>query len=112
MTTTTCLLDYSLCMLDGISPAAECALHRRGFYLQKQVVTAADSLFCPKKAAQVRSSFEIIQKAKDLQLIDCLVNILPCGYRVRALHDFFEKAAFIDIETTGMETTASITSEN
>lgn len=109
MTMTTCLLDCSLCMLDGISPAAECALHRRGSFLQKQVVAAADSLFSPRKAAQVRSSFEMIQKARDPRLIDCLVNTLPCGYRVRALHDFFEKAAFIDIETTGLENVASIT---
>jgi|LSQX01.1.fsa_nt_gb uncharacterized protein YprB with RNaseH-like and TPR domain len=105
----TCLLDYSLCMLKGVSPAMECSLHRRGFLLQRQVAATADTLFSPQKATQVKRSFEIIQKAHSLQLTDCLVNSLPCGHRVRALHDFFHDTAFLDIETDGMSLTAPIT---
>jgi uncharacterized protein YprB with RNaseH-like and TPR domain len=96
-------------MLKGVSPAMECSLHRRGILLQKQVAAAADTLFSPQKATLVKSSFEVIQKARSLQLIDCLVNSLPCGHRVRVLHDFFHNTAFLDIETDGMSPTAPIT---
>lgn len=106
---TATLLDRSLCILKGISPATECVLQRRGVLTTKQLATAAHSLFSSKHASQLTASFLRIEKARQLGLLDSLVNSLPIGHRVRVVHDFLPFTAFLDIETDAVAASSRIT---
>lgn len=103
------LLAQSLCMLKGISPATECTLRQRGIILQKQLLTSADDLFSAKQAAKIKNSYQRIEKIQQLNLLDGLVNALPCGHRVRVIYEYYQKTAFLDIETDGKSEYANIT---
>ncbi len=102
-------VDQSLCILDGISPASEISLRNRGYLTTRQLLAHADELFSSKHARSLRSDYELISKARQLNRLDVLVNHFPCGYRVRVLHDFFDEALFYDIETDGCAASSNIT---
>ena len=102
------ILDQSLCHLAGISPMAEISLRNKGIWTAQQLVAQVDALFSPRQAAKLRESFAKIELARDLGLLDILVNAMPCGHRVRVLADYIDQAMFLDVETTGLSSHAQI----
>lgn len=103
------LVDQSLCVLDGISHESEIAFRRDGFLTWDMLANDADDVFSPKKACKVKSCAEVLHRASRLGMVDVLVNHLPTGHKVRALHDMVDDALFFDIETDGMGCGAGIT---
>ena len=103
------ILDQSLCHLDGLSPMTEISLRNRGIRNTRQLIDQVDTFFSPKHAERLRKSYYRLELARQLDLVDILVNSLPCGHRVRVLGDYYQSALFLDIETTGTQRNAQIT---
>ncbi len=102
------MLTHSFCWFDGLSAEAERVLWRAGFMNWRQLV-AADPPFSNRKCSRLRSRIPEMEAALEGGLVDYFLQRLPVGYRLRAWPAFAQDTAFLDIETTGLDSSAEIT---
>lgn len=101
------MLTRSFCCFDGITPDAERMLWRAGFIDWRHLSSARPPLSAGKIDRMTKQLAELYA-ARDGDLIDYFIQHLPPGYRLRAWPNFARDAAFLDIETTGLEASAEI----
>lgn len=102
------LVDQSLCHIKGISPELEVVLRNQGVSSPMGLLTYQCDRFSGRTVKHMASSIKLYCKCTSLDLVDGVIGMFPCGHRIRVLHDRFEKALFLDIETDGLNSSSEI----
>ena len=103
------MLTRSLCCFKGVSAEAEQRLWRRGCLSWRHLKMTAPRHFSIKKRADLMARMPFYEAALEARSADFFIGNLPCGHKLRILPEFQENAAFLDIETTGLERASLIT---
>ena len=105
----TSLADQSLCQIWGISESRETELRGMGFHSPAMLKKDGHIVSSFRNRDKLLESVTKYEKCRGLDLIDAVVNMFPVGHRVRLVHDYFEDACFLDIETDSASANSAIT---
>lgn len=103
------MLTASFCCFRGISPEAEGRLWREGFLCWADVLRTAPRCLSPARTAALRRDIEVATIAREAGLLGYFIARFPPAHRIRLLSEAGAHVVFLDIETTGLGRTASIT---
>ena len=104
------MLSQTFCCFSGISESGEIRLWQQGVRNWDELILCGRLPFGGKKREAVVRQIPEAKAALKGNVISYFIERLPTRHRVRVLDDFIEQAAFLDIETTGLERNAQITS--
>lgn len=87
----------------GIGPTAEQKLWQRGCLCWRDFRNGGADFLSPRKRELVGEQLAAAESALAAGLADWFLNRLSGPAKLRLLHDFADRALFLDIETTGLE---------
>jgi uncharacterized protein len=102
------MLRNSFCCFRGVSEAAERALWRDGC-LEWRFLPLAGRTLSTHKRQLIMDQVPEMQTALEGRLAGYFLSRLPPGHRLRVWPEFHNSTLFLDIETTGLQTTDEIT---
>ncbi len=103
------MLTHTFCGLKGLSLEAEKNLWHRGCLSWNHFPIVAHGLLSVRKEEHVISQIREASIALNAGVTDYFLERLPPGYRLRILPVLRKGIAFMDIETTGLESDAETT---
>lgn len=103
------MLTSTFCCFRGLGTAAEGMLWRRGCLTWHMFTHLQRPLLSAPKTGSIRNQIVEAEAALAAGLIDYFLNRLPPAHRVRVLPHVSQAIAYIDIETTGLDETDTVT---
>ena len=103
------MLTKTFIGLAGLGQKAELALWRQGILDWNQACRAYSLPLSPRKAEDLLAAIRQGRVAMKSGLAGWFFQRLPQAHRARALVDFADRTAFVDIETTGLSRQDEIT---
>lgn len=104
------MLTATFSCFKGISETAEQKLWHKGFFSWRQLLNSGTSPISDKKTDAVKKQIKEAQAALNSGIADWFLNRLEGTSKTRIYPHFKDDIRFIDIETTGLEKNAEITS--
>lgn len=104
------MLTSTFKCFDGIGEEAENRLWQTGCMCWRDFRNGAGNCFSIKKQEHVLAQIRIAETAHETAALDWFLNRLKGAAQIRVLHDFMAEALFLDIETTGLDSNAQVTS--
>lgn len=104
------MLTATFSCFKGISEAAEQKLWNKGIFSWQQFMSSGTSPFSDKKTYVVKKQIKEAQAALNAGITDWFLNRLKGTSKTRIYPNVKDGIRFIDIETTGLEKNAEITS--
>lgn len=102
------MLTASFCCFHGVSPEAERRLWEAGV-LDWRDARRAGRVFSERRHAELVRQIEEALVALEAGLWDYFLSRLPAEHRVRVLPHVEDVTGWVDVETTGLEARASVT---
>jgi uncharacterized protein YprB with RNaseH-like and TPR domain len=103
------MLTASFCCFRGITAAAEARLWQAGVLSWADFLRDGGRVVSARKADGVKRQIEEAAKALEAGLLGYFLARLPPAHRVRVLAHAAGRAAYLDIETTGLGRGAAVT---
>ncbi len=103
------MLTSTFVHMNGIGPSAEQMLWNRGVYTWEDFIRDGDRLFSENKTRKLFAQIELSRKSLCDKNMVFFMRSLKSGHRVRILPNLEGKIAYLDIETTGLNRNAEIT---
>lgn len=103
------MLTATFCHLKGLSRRSEEKLWSRGILAWQNFRGADTSPFSPAKTEKVRAQLELSERALADGDAAYFIDGLPAAYLPRVYPHFSDRIAYLDIETTGLDSWSVIT---
>jgi len=103
------MLTATFCCFRGVSTSAERRLWEGSCLSWREMLILQPRAFSAAKLARVRQQVSEAQVALDCGFADYFLNRLDPPDTIRVLPHFLSNVAYLDIETTGLRSTDSIT---
>jgi len=103
------MLKSTFTCFSGISESAEQKLWNRGCLHWRHFVIYGYPLFSQHKTSAIQDAISEAEQALALGRVDYFLYRLPPAHKPRVLADFASQIAYLDVETTGLSRSASIT---